>query len=62
MELQQEIAFDKAADMIGREIYVMIEGKVADEDTYAGRTISRNWLPDYIFLQFCHPKGLSGWQ
>lgn len=38
MELQQEIAFDKAADMIGREIYVMIEGKVADEDTYAGRT------------------------
>lgn len=38
MELQQEIAFDKAADMIGRELYVMIEGKVADEDTYAGRT------------------------
>ena len=38
MELQQEIAFDKASDMIGRELYVMIEGKVADEDTYAGRT------------------------
>ena len=30
MELQQEIAFDKAEDMIGREVLVMIEGKVAD--------------------------------
>lgn len=38
MELQQEIAFDKAADMIGQEIYVLIEGKVADENAYAGRT------------------------
>lgn len=38
MELQQEIAFDKAADMTGKEIYVMIEGKVADENTYVGRT------------------------
>ena len=38
MELQQEIAFDKAADMIGVEGYVMIEGKVADENAYVGRT------------------------
>ena len=38
MELQQEIAFDKAEDMIGREVLVMIEGKVADENSYVGRT------------------------
>lgn len=38
MELQQEIAFDNAQKMIGREILVMIEGKVADENAYVGRT------------------------
>lgn len=38
MELQQEVAFDKAEDMIGREVLVMIEGKVADENAYVGRT------------------------
>lgn len=38
MELQQEIAFDKASLMIGAESYVMIEGKVADENVYVGRT------------------------
>ncbi|MFR7622897.1 MAG: 30S ribosomal protein S12 methylthiotransferase RimO [Lachnospiraceae bacterium] len=38
MELQQEIAFDKAEDMIGREVLAMIEGKVADENAYVGRT------------------------
>ena len=38
MELQQEIAFEKAKDMIGRELVVMIEGKVAEEDTYVART------------------------
>ena len=38
MELQQEIAFDKAEQMVGREILVMIEGKVADENAFVGRT------------------------
>ena len=38
MELQQEIAFEKAEDMIGQVLTVMIEGKVADEDTYVART------------------------
>lgn len=38
MELQQEIAFANAEDMIGREVLVMIEGKVADENAYVGRT------------------------
>ena len=38
MELQQEIAFELAEDMIGEEVLVMIEGKVADENVYVGRT------------------------
>ena len=36
MELQQEIAFDLAEEMIGREVLVMIEGKVANENAYVG--------------------------
>ena len=38
MELQQEIAFELAEGMIGKEVLVMIEGKVADENAYVGRT------------------------
>lgn len=38
MELQQEIAFDKSQSMVGRSVDVMIEGKVADENAYVGRT------------------------
>ena len=38
MELQQEIAFETAENMAGREVLVMIEGKVADEAAYVGRT------------------------
>lgn len=38
MELQQEIVFEQAESMIGREVLVMIEGKVADENAYVGRT------------------------
>lgn len=38
MELQQEIAFEQAEAMIGKEVLVMIEGKVADENAYVGRT------------------------
>ena len=38
MELQQEIAFEAAENMVGKEVLVMIEGKVADENVYGGRT------------------------
>ncbi len=38
MELQQEIAFDRAQDMVGREVLAMVEGKVADENVYVART------------------------
>lgn len=38
MELQQEIAYDKADACIGEKLMVMIEGKVADENAYVGRS------------------------
>lgn len=38
MELQQEIAFEKCEKMTGRVLYVMVEGKVADENAYVSRT------------------------
>lgn len=38
MELQQDIAFEQAEEMVGKEVLVMIEGKVADENAYVGRT------------------------
>lgn len=51
LELQQEIAFDKAADMVGLTLYAMIEGKVADEPAYVARTYADS--PDidgYVFV------------
>ncbi|WP_024346678.1 30S ribosomal protein S12 methylthiotransferase RimO [Lacrimispora indolis] len=38
MELQQEISFDFSKSIIGKTLEVMIEGKVADENAYVGRT------------------------
>lgn len=51
MELQQEIAFEKAEAMIGRELLVMIEGQVADENAYVGRTYKdAPGVDGYIFI------------
>ncbi len=38
MELQQEISLDKSAAMVGKTVQVMIEGKIADDDAYVGRS------------------------
>ncbi len=38
MELQQAIAFEKAEDMVGKVLTVMVEGKIAEEDAYVART------------------------
>ena len=51
MELQQEIAFEKAEGMTGRELTVMIEGKAADENVYVGRTyMDAPGVDGYLFL------------
>lgn len=52
MELQQEISYDRGQDRIGQELLVMIEGKVADENAYIGRTYGDAPKVDgYIFVQ-----------
>ena len=52
MELQQEIAFDRAEQMKGREMLVLIEGKVADENAYVGRTyMDAPGVDGLIFVQ-----------
>ena len=38
MELQQEIAFEAAENMVGKVVTAMIEGKVADENVLVART------------------------
>lgn len=38
MELQQEVAFDKGQDRVGKVFKVMIEGKLEDDNVYVGRT------------------------
>lgn len=38
MELQQEIAFAVAEDMVGRVVTAVVEGRVADENAYVART------------------------
>lgn len=52
MELQEEIIFDKNETLIGMETYAFIEGKVADENAYIGRTYRDAPNVDgYIFIQ-----------
>lgn len=51
MELQQEISINKGNDKIGTCVEVMIEGKVADENAYVGRTYGDAPNVDgYIFI------------
>ena len=51
MELQEEVIFDKNESLIGTELYAFIEGKVADENAYIGRTYRDAPNVDgYIFI------------
>lgn len=52
MELQQEIAFEKAQDMVGARLIVMVEGKVPDENAYVARSYKDAPNVDgYVFIQ-----------
>ena len=57
MELQQEISYDKGTDRIGQELLVMIEGKVADESAYIGRTYGD--APKVDGYSFCADRRTS---
>lgn len=52
MELQQEVSFDKNEELIGLEYWAFIEGKVADENAYIGRTYrDAPGIDGYVFIQ-----------
>lgn len=54
MELQQEIAFEKADAMIGKTVLAMIEGRIADEDAYISRTyMDAPNVDGYLFINTC---------
>lgn len=51
MELQQAIAFERSASMVGKVLEVMIEGKVADEPAYVGRSyMDAPNVDGYVFV------------
>ena len=51
MELQQEISFDKNEEIKGCELWAMIEGQVADENAYIGRTYrDAPEVDGYVFI------------
>ncbi len=51
MELEQEIIFDQNEELTGKEIWAFIEGKVADENAYVGRTYrDAPGVDGYIFI------------
>lgn len=51
MELQQDISMEKGQDRIGQTLWVMIEGKVADENAYVGRTYAdAPGVDGYVFV------------
>ena len=52
MELQQEISFEKAEEMVGKSLWCMVEGKVADEYAYVARTYKdAPGVDGYLFIQ-----------
>lgn len=51
MELQQEVSMDKSRERIGKTYRVMIEGRVAGENAYVGRTyMDAPNVDGYIFV------------
>lgn len=60
MELQQEIAFEAAENMVGRSVKAMVEGKIADEDVYVTRTYKdAPGVDGYLFVS-THRELMSG--
>lgn len=51
MELQQEVSLDKTADKVGAVVEAIVEGKVADENVYVGRTyMDAPGVDGYVFI------------
>ncbi len=51
MELQQEVSFDKNEALKGMKLWAFVEGKVADENAYIGRTYrDAPGIDGYVFI------------
>ncbi len=51
MELQQEISMEVCENFVGETVLAMVEGKVADENVYVGRTYAdAPGIDGYIFI------------
>lgn len=51
MQLQQEIAFENAEEMIGKEMMVMIEGRLVEENVLIGRSyMDAPGVDGYVFV------------
>ena len=51
MLMQQEISAEKTADMVGRTLDVLVEGRIPEEGVYVGRTYrDAPEVDGYIFL------------
>ena len=51
MELQQEVSLDRTADKVGAVVEAIVEGKVADENVYVGRTyMDAPGVDGYVFI------------
>lgn len=56
MELQEEIIFDKNIEMKGRELWVMVEGRVEEENAYVARTYrDAPEIDGYLFINTDEP-------
>ena len=60
MELQEEVIFDKNETLTGTQMYAFIEGKVADENAYVGRTYRDAPNVDGLVFVNCDYELMSG--
>ncbi|SDM74352.1 30S ribosomal protein S12 methylthiotransferase RimO [Lachnospira pectinoschiza] len=60
MELQQEISIEKSQAMIGKELEVLIEGYIPDDDTYVGRSYKDAPNVDGLVFVSCDYELISG--
>ena len=60
MELQQEISIEKSQAMVGKELDVLIEGYIPDDDTYVGRSYKDAPNVDGLVFVSCDYELISG--
>jgi ribosomal protein S12 methylthiotransferase len=60
MELQQEISIEKSQAMVGKELEVLIEGYIPDDDTYVGRSYKDAPNVDGLVFVSCDYELISG--